>query len=158
VGAMLPAGLDVLDPAAAGAVTLGDDADAVRVVVRPLVTAQIPAFARAIEPIVGDVSDLLAGGLQAGAISALVQQHLPTVIQALAVATVRPAKGETEDALAARVAERAQAIEFATIDQTLELLLAVLGANKDFLHGRLAAALKTAATLNRGAGPTPSTP
>jgi len=47
------------------------------------------------------------------------------------------------------------AVKEATLDQALGAVLAVLAANKDFLRGRLAAALRTAATQNPGAGPTP---
>jgi hypothetical protein len=128
-----------LDPAPLGTVTLGEGPGAVTVTVKALKVGKLPAFARALQPLSGEISAAMAAGLTVDSVLGLVHEHFDRVIEALAVAT---------DASEA-------AIRDATIDQALELVLAVLQANKDFLRGRLVAALKTAAMVNPGAGKTP---
>jgi hypothetical protein len=133
-----------IEPAALGVVDIGDkeNGTAQRVVVRALKVGQLPAFARAVRPLTAQVEALIAGGLTVNAVLALLEQHTDKVVEALAVATgASPA-----------------ALNDSSIEQIGELLLAVLAANKDFLRGRLTAAIRTAATLNPGAGQTPSPP
>ncbi len=137
------AGLDdfsALEPAPTGSVVIGDGATERRVIVKPLKVGQIPAFARAVRPLSAEVEGLIAGGLSVPAVLALLETRTSDVVDALHAATGAPV----------------DSLNDSSIGQIGELLLAVLAANKDFLRGRLTAALRTAATLNRGAGPTPS--
>jgi len=131
-----PDDLSVLAPEALGSVELGEGAAAWRGQVRPLKIGQLPAFARAARPLADRIGGLLAGGVTAEAVLDLIEQDFDRVVELLHVATGAPV----------------EAVKEATLDQALG---AVLAANKDFLRGRLAAALRTAATLNPGAGPTP---
>lgn len=135
---------DAIEPAALGAVDIGDQANgtAQRVVVKALKVGQIPAFARAVRPLTAEVEALIAGGLSVAAVLQMLEQHTDKVVEALAAATGAPA----------------DALNDSSIEQIGELLLAVLAANKDFLRGRLTAALRTAAKVNPGAGQTPSQP
>lgn len=134
-----PDDFEAIDPAALGVVELGEGAQAWRGQVRALKVGQLPAFARALRPLADRVQAIIAGGLTVEAVLALVETDFDRVVELLHVATGAPA----------------EAVREATIDQALGAVLAVLAANKDFLRGRLAAALRTAATLNPGAGPTP---
>jgi hypothetical protein len=133
--------LAVIDPAPTGSVSIGDadNGTAQTVTVRALKIGKLPAFARAVQPLAGEIEAILAGGLTAAGVLALVEQHFDKLVDALHIATGAPR----------------QAIEDSTIEQALELVLAVLAANRDFLRGRMTAAIQTAAYLNRGAGPTP---
>ena len=131
--------LSVLAPEALGTVEFGDGPAAWRGQVRPLKIGQLPEFARAARPLADRVGALLAGGVTAEAVLDLIEQDFERVINLLHVATGAPV----------------EAVKDATLDQALGAVLAVLAANKDFLRGRLAAALRTAATLNPGAGQTP---
>lgn len=133
-----------LEPIALGTVRVGDEAGgtAQTVTVRPLKVGQIPAFARAVRPVSDQVQAMLAGGLDVAGVMQLLEQHTEQVIEALAVAS-----GARQDAL-----------RDSTIEQIGELLLAVLAANRDFLRGRLTAAIRTAAAASSGAGQTPSQP
>ncbi len=128
-----------IEPAALAVVELGEGASAWRGQVRPLKVGQLPAFARALRPLADHVQAAIAGGLTVESVLALVETDFDRVVEVLQVATGAPV----------------ESVRDATIDQALGAVLAVLAANKDFLRGRLAAALKTAATLNPGAGPTP---
>jgi len=144
---------DVIDGGAPrGAVRLGDDAQSVTVVVRPLTVAQIPAFTRAVKPLLDVVSSVMNGGANIESLSAAVEGHFEQMVSALSAATTRFERGANEEAKAAALAARAADIEAATVEQVLELLLAVIQANKDFLRGRLMQALRTAAVLTNGAG------
>ena len=136
--------LSVIDPAPLGAVDIGDPetGTALRVVVKALKVGQIPAFARAVRPLSAEVEALIGGGLTVGAVLALLEQHTEKVIDALSAATGAPAN----------------ALNDSSVEQIGDLLVAVLAANKDFLRGRLTAALQTAAKLNPGAGQTQSRP
>lgn len=129
-----------IESAASGCVTLGDGPSAVLVAVKPLKVGQLPSFTRAVRPLVEKISAALDGGINAEAIVSLIESDFDQVVEVLHAAT----------------GASAEAIREATISQALELVLAVISANKDFLRGRLMAALKTAATLNLGAGQTPS--
>jgi hypothetical protein len=131
--------LEVIDPAPQGAVTLGDGAAAVRVIVKPMRVGQLPAFARALRPISSEIDRIMVDGMSVDSVLALIEGNFESAIEALHAAT-----GAAHDA-----------IRDATLDQALELFLAVLSANKDFLRGRLATALKTAAAVSPGAGRTP---
>lgn len=131
--------LSVLAPDALGGVELGEGATAWSGQVRPLKIGQLPAFARAARPLADRIGGLLAGGVTAEAVLDLIEQDFDRVVELLHVATGAPV----------------EAVKEATLDQALGAVLAVLAANKDFLRGRLAAALRTAATQNPGAGPTP---
>ncbi len=133
-----------IEPLPLGAVDIGDagNGTAQRVVVKPLKVGQIPAFARAVRPLSAQIEALIAGGLTVGAVLALLEAHTEQAVEALAAATGAPAA----------------ALNDSTIEQIGELLLAVIAANKDFLRGRLTAALKTAAAMNPGAGQTASKP
>lgn len=132
-----------IDPAPAGSVDIGDPANgtAQRLVVKALKVGQIPAFARAVLPLTAEIETLIAGGLSVAAVLQMLEQHTDKVVEALAAGTGAPAA----------------ALNDSSIEQIGELLLAVLAANKDFLRGRLTAALQTAAATN-GAGPTASKP
>lgn len=134
-----PDDLSVLAPEALGTVELGEGAGLWRGQVRPLKIGQLPAFARAVRPLADRLGALLAGGVTADAVLDLIEQDFDRLVEVLHVATGAPV----------------EAVRDATLDQALGAVLAVLAANKDFLRGRLAAALRTAATLNPGAGPTP---
>lgn len=134
--------LDVIEPAPDGAVLLGEGPDAVSVTVRKLRVGQLPAFARALQPIADDVVRIMAGDVGASDLIALVGERTSNVVEVVSAAT----------------GVSAEAINEATIEQLLELVLAILTANRDFLRGRLMAAIKTAANLSRGDGPTPSSP
>jgi hypothetical protein len=131
---------NAINPAPIGAVDIGDAANGttLRVIVRALKVGQIPAFARAVRPLSTEVEALIAGGLSVGAVLALLEQHTDKVVEALSAATGAPT----------------DSLNDSTIEQLGELLLAVLAANKDFLRGRLRAALQTAATMSAGAGQT----
>lgn len=131
--------LSVLAPESQGIIELGDGEAAWRGMVHPLKIGQLPAFARAVRPLSDRIGALLAGGVTAEAVLDLVEQDFDRVVELLHVATGAPVP----------------AVKEATLDQALGAVLAVLAANKDFLRGRLAAALRTAANLNPGAGPTP---
>lgn len=134
--------MGVIDPAPLGAVQLGDGATAATVVVRPLKVGKLPAFARALQPLSADLEAMFAAGFTVAGVLKLVEERFEHVIEALEIATGAP---------------RAT-IEDSTVEQALELVLAVLAANRDFLRGRLTAALQTAASLSRGAGQTPARP
>ena len=131
---------------------MGDDDQAVTVVVRPLTVAQIPPFTRAVRPLLDVVSSIMNGAVDFDTLSAAIEDHFAEMVTAMAAATVRFERGASEDQKAAALAARASEIEAATIEQMLELLLAVISANKDFLRGRLIQALRTAAILSNGAG------
>lgn len=132
--------LDLIDPGVAQYIEIGEGPLAYRAAVRPLKLGKLPAFARALQPIADDVQQIAAGGVTAGAVLDLLANHFDQILEVLQVATDAPA----------------ESLRDATVEQALELVLAVVGANKDFLRGRMAAALRTAAQANRGAGPTPS--
>jgi hypothetical protein len=132
--------LSAIDPAPFSTVILGEGLTAQTIVVKPMKLGKLPAFARALGPISGDIEKMLAEGLSAGAVIKLVEGRFGDVLEALQIAS-----GATREAL-----------EESTLDQGMELLLAVLRANRDFFKGRAATVLRTAATLNNGAGPTPS--
>lgn len=133
-----------IDPAPAGSVDIGDpdNGTAQRVIVKALKVGQIPAFARAVLPLTAEIETLIAGGLSVGAVLALLEKNTDKVIEAMAAATGAPV----------------EALNDSSVEQMSELLLAVLSANKDFLRGRLSAALQTAAAASNGAGPTASKP
>ncbi len=139
-----PDEFSAIEPAALRTVDIGDATAGTgqRVVVKALKVGQIPAFARAVRPLTAQVEALIAGGLSFGAVLDLLEQHTDKVVEALAAATGAPVA----------------ALQDSSIEQIGELLLAVLAANKDFLRGRLTAAIRTAAQLNPGAGSTPSQP
>lgn len=145
-------------PAALGAVTIGSGDDTEQIVVRAMDVVQLSGFARAVRPIFDDVAAMLSGEGDAASILGLIEHKVDAVIDALSEATLPHRKGEAPDQRDARLAERREILRITPIDGLGELLLAVLGANKDFLRGRLTAALRTAATLNLGAGQTPSRP
>lgn len=130
---------DVIDPPALGEIALGDGATRTTVVVKAMKIVQMPAFARALRPIIGEVEAMMAAGIGVDAVLTLVETRLDDVLQVLQIATGAPM----------------EALRDSTIDQILGAVLAVIQANKDFLNGRLAAALRTAGQI-RGAGLTPS--
>lgn len=135
---------EAIAPAPVGAVEIGDAANgtAASIVVRPLKIGQLPAFARAARPLADKISAALAIGITAADVLALLADHTDAAVDALAAAT-----GASREALAD-----------STLEQLGDLLAAVISANKDFLRGRLIAALRTAAAGTSGAGPTPSSP
>jgi hypothetical protein len=132
--------LSAIDPAPFGVVILGDGPGRTEVVVKPMKLGKLPAFARALGPISGDIETMLAEGVSAAAVIKLVDGRFGDVLEALVIAS-----GATRELL-----------EDSTLEQGMELLLAVLRANRDFFKGRAATVLRTAAELNSGAGPTPS--
>jgi hypothetical protein len=145
--------VDVIDGGALrGAVRLGDDEGAVTITVRPLTVAQIPGFTRAIRPMLDVVADVMANGVNFDTLAGAVEGNFTDMVAALAAATTRFPRGASDDDKASALAARAEQIEAATVEQVLELLLAVIQANKDFLRGRLVLALRTAAMLKAGAG------
>lgn len=131
--------LGVIEPGPLGTVELGEDETLWRGQVRALKVGQLPAFAAAVRPLADRVNAMLTAGVSVSAVLDIVETDFENVVEVLCVATGAP-KASVLDS---------------TVDQVLGALLAVLAANKDFLRGRLAAALRTAATLNPGAGPTP---
>lgn len=131
--------LEMIEPAPAGSVTLGDGDNAITVVVKAMRVGQLPAFARALRPISSEIEKIVVDGASVDSVLALVETQFDHVVGALHAATGAPQ----------------EAIRDSTIDQALALLLAVIAANKDFLKGRLATALRTAALLKPGAGQTP---
>lgn len=135
--------LDVIDGGAdRSAVVIGDAANHTErtVIVRPLKVGQVPAFARAVRPLSDEITAMMQGGVTVAGVLALLESSTEKVVEALAAATGAPVASLNDSDL----------------NQLGELLVAVLAANKDFLRGRLTAALKTAAAMN-GAGPTLST-
>ena len=130
---------DVIEPAPAGSVTLGDGSTATTVVVKAMRVGQLPAFARALRPISSEIEHIVSSGASVDSVLSLVETRFENVVEALHAATGAPK----------------EAINDSTIEQALALLLAVIAANKDFLKGRLAQALKTASLLKPGAGLTP---
>ncbi len=134
--------LNVIEPAAHGAVVLGEAPNERLVTVRALRVGQLPAFARAVGPIAEDITRIMRGDVSAVSIASIIAERTDDVVAAASTAT-----GVDPDV-----------IREATVEQMLELVLAILQANRDFLRGRLLSAIKSAATLSRGDGPTPSTP
>lgn len=130
--------LDALDPPEHSVVALADGS---RVKVRSLPIVKLPAFARALKPLSEHIGKLIAQGLTAGSLLELVgdEDNVGHVIAALEVATGADRK----------------TIEQGDIEQTLELLLAVLQANRNFFKGRMATALRMAAAVS-GSGLTRS--
>lgn len=131
-----------IEPVPMGVVVIGEDASQRIVHVKPLKVGQIPAFARAIRPLSSEIEAMIGGGMTVASVLALLETHTERVVEALHVATGAPV----------------ESLNDSTLEQMGELLVAVLAANKDFLRGRLTAALQTAAKLNPGAGLTPSNP
>ncbi len=132
--------LDAIDPPKHASVTFGGESDRKTYEVRPLKVGQLPAFARALRPISDQIEKMLRGdGLTARGIIGLVETELEHVVEAVSVATGAPR----------------ESIEDSQIDDLLEAALAVLQANRNFLKGRAAAALRLAAAMT-GAGPTPA--
>lgn len=121
-------GLDVIEPAARGVQFRGR-----QVVVRPLTVGQLPAFARAIRPIIGQLGTL---ELSVDGLLDLIADHGEHVIEAVAVATGVPADD----------------IRQAGADEMIALVAEVISANRDFLVGRLPTALQAVA---RAAAPSP---
>jgi len=130
---------ELIEPAPAGSVTLGDGDSATTIVVKPMRVGQLPAFARALRPISAEIEQIVTSGASVDSVLGLIETQFDHVVEALHAATGAPHG----------------AIRDSTIDQALALLLAVIAANKDFLRGRLATALTTAALLKPGAGQTP---
>lgn len=147
--------LDVIDPGITGSVTLGDGDDAVQVSIQPLTVIQLPGFTRAVQPILEEATKIAGGNLDLAAIASLVETHFEPTVRLLAVATVRPLRGESPDAIESRLTQRADDIRFATMDQALALMVEVLGANRDFLE-RLLHRVQQVTQLIGGTGPTPS--
>lgn len=150
----------VLNAATFGTVTIGDGLDAVTIVVRALKVGVLKEFAAALKPISGEVESILAGGLSARGVFELVETRIDDVVHALAVATTPLIRDETDESRAARVAERASLLQHADVEQVIELALATISANKNFLRGRLAMVLRVAAGVMAplGDGPTPLSP
>lgn len=148
----------VIDPAPMGAVEIGFGDEVVHVTVRAMDVVQISRFARAVRPIFGDVVAALSGEGGAASFLDLIENKIDAVVEALSEATLPHRKGESPDERDVRVAERREILRITPADALGDLLVAVLAANKDFLRGRLTAALQTAAMLNPGAGQTQSRP
>ncbi len=111
----------------------------------PLKVGQIPAFARAIKPVAGALSEAaVTGTLNAGLIMEVMIQG-ESLVDSISIATGVP------------VAE----LNDSTADQLLVLAVAAIKVNADFFKGRLAPAIRAAAQTYRekqpesGAGPTP---
>jgi len=105
-----------------------------RIDLTPLKVGEVPAFARAVQPLAASLSaspDWLA----------LMAEHGDTVIVAIAVATRRPVEW----------------VAGLDLDEAVRLAEAVFGVNANFFMRRLLPAL-TAATDRAGALMTPSTP
>ena len=147
--------LDVIDPGITGSVALGDGDDAVYVSIQPLTLIQLPGFTRAVQPILEEVTKIASGSLDFSAIAGLIEKHFEATVHLLAIATVRPLRGESPDATESRITKRADDIRFATMDQALSLMVEVLGANRDFLE-RLLHRVQQVTQLIGGTGPTPS--
>lgn len=133
-------GLEVLEPPTATIRLAGREAT-----IRPLGLYQIPAFARAIQPLLpglvaaigesGDVNPLIVADLLA--------EHGEELIEAMRLALGRT-KAEMQEVGA---------------DEFLEAIPAVLAINRDFFTRRLIPAMQraaAAAAAGRGTGPTPS--
>lgn len=147
--------LDVIDPGITGSVTLGDGDDAVHLSIQPLTLIQLPSFTRSVQPIIEEVTKIAGGNLDMAAIASLIEKHFEPAVRLLAVATVRPLRGESPEATESRLSKRAEDIRFATMDQALALMVEVLGANRDFLE-RLLHRVQQVTQLIGGTGPTPS--
>lgn len=134
-----PLDIDVIDPQPIEARFRG------RVVqIRPLRVGQLPAFARAVAPIAGAVTQSL-DSMGPAEFLHLLAEHGERVIDAVAIGSGVP-KGELEDSDPAEL---------------LGLALPVIKANADFFARRLLpvlAGMRQAMAPQPGAGPTPSTP
>lgn len=139
----MSADLDALDPAALATVVIGgdDQRQQLKVAVKPLTLGRLPAFARALEPVIGEIQAVLEQGVSPQTLVALVGGNFDKLLDALEVATGAPR----------------EKLDASTLDQGLELVLAVLQANRGFFRGRAASALRMAAVIS-GAGPTASRP
>lgn len=132
--------LDVITPAATQATFNG-----VALNIAPLKVGQLPAFARAIQPISGAIEAIATGQAvpDLATIMAMIGDHGEAVVQAVSIAS----GVSVED------------LNNATADQLIELAVVALKVNADFFKGRLTpailAAVKQAAAPTPGAGPTP---
>lgn len=133
-------GLDVIEGEARALKIGGELID-----LRPLTVGQLPAFARAVRPI---VSSLGGADITPETIIELLADHGDSIIDAVHVATRIPA----------------DRIRQLGLDEMLTVVSEVISVNRDFLTGRLPAAMQAAAsrivpaTPSPGAGPTPSRP
>lgn len=112
--------------------------------ITPLKVGQLPAFARAIKPLGAAIEEVATGrrALDLQALLGMVADHGDAVIEATAIGS-----GVARETL-----------NDATPDQLIELAVAVLKVNADFLRGRLTPAVVAAAAKvmpTPGAGPTP---
>lgn len=102
-----------------------------------LKVGQLPAFARAVKPMLPTLGPALSGDFRFETILELVADHGEGVIEALSIATKIPR----------------EVLADCEVDELLSVLPLVLQVNKDFLVRRLLA--RPAATPSPGAGPTP---
>lgn len=128
-------GLDVIEPKAHPAAFAGRIEH-----IRPIRVGKLPAFSRAIQPILPALTAAFGGGrLDAAAIVAMIGEHGDAFFDALSIASEIPR----------------QELEDGDIADLLEVVAKVMAANRDFLTGRLIQALR-ATVPTTGAGPTPS--
>ena len=110
-----------------------------------MTVGQLPAFARAVQPIGGFIEDIAAGrsSLDLFALLGVVAEHGEKIIEAVAVATGLDRKE----------------LEAATPDQLIALAVVVVKVNADFFKGRLTPAILAAMQRMKppapGAGLTP---
>lgn len=131
--------LEVIKPAATTVAFAGRDLQ-----ITPLKVGQLPAFARAIKPLGAAIEQIAAGQklLNLAALLDMIADHGDAVIEATSIGSG---------------VERAE-LNDGTPDQLIELAVAVLKVNADFLRGRLTPAVVAAVakvTPTPGAGPTP---
>lgn len=131
--------LEVIKPAATTVAFAGTELQ-----ITPLKVGQLPAFARAIKPLGAAIEQVATGQkvLNLAAMLDMIADHGDAVIEATSIGSG---------------VERAK-LDDATPDQLIELAVAVLKVNADFLRGRLTPAVVAAVakvTPTPGAGPTP---
>lgn len=129
-------GLDVIEPAMVDGV-------------KPLTVGQLAPFARAIRPAAGAIERMFADGeFTFESLLGLIDEHGESIVSAVAIATQTPVA----------------ALNAGHPDQLIELALAVLKVNKDFLMRRLTPAMRAAIAnmtpepMSPGDGQTQSNP
>lgn len=135
MGAELPDELDVIEPAAVETAFGGR-----AVALRPLTVGQLPAFARALRPMMGVLQRLDLDALDAAAVIDLLADHGEHLLQALSVAT-GISRAELDRADPASV---------------IGLVAPVIKVNADFFGRSLRQVRPQALAEVPGHGPTPS--
>lgn len=136
--------LDAIEPSRYREVPIRSE----RLEVRPLTVGRLPAFARAVRPLLGTINSIIdAGSISLEVVLGLIETDFPQLVEVISVATDKPVEWLSD----------------AEIDEFAELATAVISANLDFFVRRLlptseGSVRNLAAQLLSliGSGPTPS--